>query len=135
VSVLSPLDKALTARLRGDATLVALVPGGIHSGSAPTTSAQPYLVFGNPVESEYNTLDAYGSDAEIELDTFSAPSVKSAQAVNAVLDRVEVLLRTPLVLEGHTTVRLRRAERRVFVDDDETRHGFARYRLFTFETA
>lgn len=133
MSVLRPLAKALTTRLRGDATLVALVPGGIHNGSAPSTSARPYLVFGTPTEVEQNALGHWGQIATMEFDTFSAPTVRTSAVVDEVLDRVEVLLRTPLTLEGHAAARMRKDFRTVLVEDDETRHGNARFIVFTFE--
>lgn len=134
MSVLSPLDKALTARFRGDATLMALLPGGYHSGSAPAGSTRPYLVSSNPTELEANVFGRWGQDATIEIDTYSAASVKSPAQVNAILDRVEFLLRTPLTLDGHTAVRLKKDFRTVLVENDDTRHGNARYRLLTFES-
>lgn len=134
MSALRALDKALTARFRGDATLVALVPGGIHSGSAPSTSVRPYLVFGSPNEESADVLGMYGKSATIEFDAFSAPSVRSASAVNEILDRVEVLLRTALTLDGHTAARLHPDARTVLIEEDETRHGWARYTLTTFES-
>lgn len=135
MSVLWPLHVALTARLRGDATLMALLPGGVHSGSAPSTATRPYLVMDAPQEEEENTLDRFGKTAFIQLNAVSAPSVRSTQQVDAILDRVEALLRTPLVLTGHASARARPDFRTTEVEDDETRHGVARYRITTFEDA
>lgn len=135
MSALGPLDEALTALLRADATLTALLPGGVHNGSAPRTSIRPYLVFGSPTEAESNVFARYGQAVEITFDTFSAPNVKSAAVVNTVLDRVEALLRSALTLAGHTSARLRKDFRTVLVEDDETRHGVARFTLLTFESA
>lgn len=134
MSALRPLAKAITARLRGDATLTALVPGGIHNGSAPTTAPRPYLVFGSPVEEEEAVMGRFGASATVEFDTFTPPTVKSDGPANEILDRVEILLRTPLALDGHTPARGRKEFRTVQVEDDETRHGTMRLAFATFET-
>jgi len=133
MSVLWPLHVALTARLRGDAALMGLLPGGVHSGSVPSTAARPYLVLNSPTEEEADTFAEYGQSATIQLDTYSPSNVKSTQVVDQVLDRVEMLLRTPLELDGHLPATPRKELRAVLVEDDETRHGTVRYGIFTFE--
>lgn len=133
MGALWPLAVALTARFRGDATLMALIPGGFHNGRAPQTAARPYLVMNVPTEEDASTMDRYGSTAFIQFDTFSGPAVKTSQVVEAVLDRVEVLLRQPLTLDGRTTTHPRWEFRTTLVEEDETRHGLVRYRFDTFE--
>lgn len=135
MSALRPLYKALTARLRGDATLMALIPGGVHNGTAPTGTARPYLVMTTPIEEESNLLGAYGQAATIELETWTAPTVRTAAGVDEILDRVEALLRAPLNLDGHTAARARKEFRTVLVEEDESRHGLARYAVLTYESA
>lgn len=135
MSVLLPLEKALTARFRGDSTLMALLPGGFHSGSAPQTNVRPFMVMSEPYETEQSALDRRGLVAEIELDTFSPAGVNSFAQVHAILDRVEVLLQTSLTLDNHQSAKAKKAERRGLIDDDGTRHGFLRLRLVTMETA
>lgn len=52
--MLSEVDKAFIARLRGDATLISAVPGGVWEGEAPTESdtstpvTAPYIVVRTP---------------------------------------------------------------------------------------
>jgi hypothetical protein len=135
MSVLLPLEKALSARLKADTTLMALLPGGFHSGSAPQNNPRPYLVMSEPYEEPADTLDRRGRIAEIEFDAFSPAGVNTFAQVQTIMNRVELLLRTPLTLDDHYSARLRTAERRGLVDDDNTRHGFMRARLFTMETA
>jgi hypothetical protein len=134
MSTLRPLAKAITDRLRGDATLMALLPGGVHNGSAPSSAARPYLVFGAPTEQPENTLDRYGYQVTYEFDAFSAPSVRTSAVVDEILDRVEVLLRTPLTLDGHSAARGWIEFRTVQVEEDETRHGTGRFSFLADET-
>lgn len=135
MSALLPLYKALTVLFRADATLMALLPGGVWNGSVRDGQPRPYLIMGTPTESEINGLGEWGKDGTIEFDTYSDPTVRSPEQVDTVLDRVEMLLRTPLAIDGHTDARLRLDFRTVQVEEDETRHGTARYRFFTLETA
>ena len=135
MSAITPLEKALAARLKGDSTLMAMLPGGVHTGIAPQTSARPYLTMGAGNEQEARTLDHYGADLTMELDTFSPSGVNSYLQVNTILDRVELLLRTPLTLENHGSARAKKDLRTTLVEDDGTRHGMLRVRVFTLETA
>lgn len=135
MSVILPLYKALSARLKGDATLMALLPGGVHSGVAPQGNTRPFLAIGNPIEEESRTLERYGQDTTIEFDAFSPGGVNTSVQVDTILDRVELLLRTPLTLDNHSPARARKEFRTVLVEPDGTRHGMSRYRVFTLETA
>ena len=59
--------------------------------------------------------------------------MQSAAGVNEILNRVEVLLRTPLTLDDHTQARPRKEFRTVLVEEDGSRHGLVRYGILTYE--
>lgn len=135
MSVLSALDKALAARLKADATLATLAPGGVWSGTAPMNTARPFVAFNGPTEEPFDSFGNYGQLATLQFDTFSPSTVRTYAQVNAVLDRIETLLRTPLTLDGHTSAMPRKEFRNSLIDDDnETRHGLVRYRFVAMET-
>lgn len=135
MSMLSPLHKALIARLRADATLTTAAPGGVHNGTAPLNAARPYVVITAPTEEPgVEAFGRYGWDDTVQFDTWSAATVQSTSAVDAVLDRIEVLLRTPLPLDGHTTTLAKPDFRTVLVEADGARHGLSRMRFLGMES-
>lgn len=136
MSAFSALRTALIALFRGDATLTGLVPGGVHTGSAPQGTTGRYLVLSNPTQQPgVEAFGGYGSDATIQLDAFGADGERTDAGVDQVLDRCETLLRTPLTLTGHTPTIGKQEFRTVLVEGDETRHGIARWRFVTAEAA
>lgn len=134
-AILLSLHKALITRLRADATLTALIPGGVHSGTVPPTNPRPYLGLNSPTgEPGVESFGGVGRTATMQFDAYSASTVKTPEVVLSILARVDTLLRTPLALEGHTTTVARLENTGVLVEEDQTRHGWARYEFTAAET-
>ena len=61
-SALAPMAAAIIAAVEADATLVALIPGGIHQGDAPTGAVGSYLTINTPSESASNSFGRAGTE-------------------------------------------------------------------------
>jgi hypothetical protein len=85
------LDAAIIGRLRGDAALMALIPGGVHEDPAPdeAVAAGAFVVVGLVTES---------SDREFGGTAFESPRymvkavASGAQGPTAAANRIDVLL-------------------------------------------
>jgi hypothetical protein len=133
VSALWPIQTAVMARLLSDAPLAALVGTRIYDGEAPQESALPYLVLGEPTETDASPLGTRGYTDTLTLHAFSA--YQGRKEVLDITSAVELALRPPLALDGHTTARARLEMHTVLIEEDGIRHAAIRYRFFTFATA
>lgn len=132
MSALWPLQKALSARWKADAALMARLPGGIHDGAAPEGTAVPYLVIGEPTETPVEAFGASGYSDTITAHVFS--EYKGRKEALEIVELMNSALTTPLALDGHTSARLRQEFLTVLVEEDGIRHAPVRYRASTFVT-
>jgi hypothetical protein len=84
------IQAGLRARLLADATLVALVPGGMHDGSAPSDARKPYIVFGDMLERSANIHTRIGRELDATITIWSDYQGKK-EAVD-IADRLVALL-------------------------------------------
>ena len=133
MSALLPIQRAVFARLNGNAGVTSKVAGRIFADVAPQGTQTPYVVIGEKTEVAANTLDRYGSSATLLLHVFS--SANSVTEALEVLDAAEAALRAPLSLTAHTAARARREITTVTRDPDGFQHVAARVRFFTLEAA
>lgn len=133
--ILTALQTALVARFEADAVLMALIPGGVWDGSVPEAIDRPYLVLDVPTEEpSAESFGAYGDLATIQFNTFGPETENSSDQANAILNRIELLLRTPLTVAGFTPPIARKEPgRTVLVEEDGVRHGVMRYRFTALE--
>lgn len=117
VDLLHRLDIAIYSRLSGDATLMALLPGGVHQVEAPhdenTAAADfPVLVFRTLDTTDEYVLSGLATES-IPLEFLAGAQGNDNEAVHDILDRVYVLLQDyALTVTGYSTLYLRRASRR-----------------------
>lgn len=121
---MSAIDVAVVTALKADATLMALVPGGVYRDVAPEAVVSSALadasqVFGLVTLQAAPQVYAHGSRAFEEcryLVKFVSPSTSPVNAQSA-LDRAEVVLST-LTVTGFAVSCSRREERISYVEAD-----------------
>ena len=99
-------DTALYGALTGDATLMAMIPGGIHKLRAPYATTFPLIVFhweGKSYEGNLGDSPAWVSGQLVIKAVTEGLSTVSAYDI---LDRVETVLASPLSLSGRTSIAL-----------------------------
>lgn len=130
-SAIWPVQQAIYGRLNGDATLLAIVPGGIHDG-VPDQQTFPYVVLGDAREEPDNAHDQDGNDEE--LDVFVRSRYRGFKEALQIGQRIDFLLDGhQLVVAGWGTIKVQRDFKETFRDPDgATRILLARYRVGTF---
>ncbi len=98
------LQRALYAKLAGDADLAALVAGRIHD-NVPGDTSFPYLTLGDAQVEDWSAGETAGAEHRLTFNTYTrgggrAEAKAILGAVNAALHDVE------LTLEGHRLVNL-----------------------------
>ena len=137
-SPLNPLQKALLARLRGDATLAGLLGGASKVvDQPPETGVKPYVRIGDHTSTDDSDLTSFGRNV---VETFhiwtKARSNGPGQDIAARI--VELLDRRPadLVVDGHRVVSIRCEFDQALTDPDpEIRHHVLRFRVVTAQLA
>src|SRR5438874_11107225 len=99
------LQKAMRARLAGDALLVALIGGARVYDDVPQGTSKPYVAFGDIATRDWSTKDSRGEEHFVTLHVWSDErGKKQAYEVIAAIDRV--LDGAALILEGHRLINL-----------------------------
>lgn len=98
---LSALQRALYARLVGDAALTAGITGVFDH--VPEKTAPPYVRLGEGTEVPFDTFDRRGHEASVTLEVWSEAA--GFREALEIADRVVALLtETPLAIDGHQLV-------------------------------
>ena len=113
-------DDAIVTSLRGDSTLVAMLPDGVygigHSEVEPGTRA-PYIIVADAMEDVAYVFGNKESSSEQYykiLGYFASTPTESAQQVaSAVLNRIYTVLMSGLTIAGRTNVTVSRGARLV----------------------
>lgn len=87
-SALAPMAAAIIAAVEADATLVALIPGGIHQGDAPTGASGAYLTINTPSESASNLFGRAGTENGEQIHIWAS----SQNAVRVIASRLMLVL-------------------------------------------
>lgn len=144
-SPMNPLQAAIVARLRGDATLATLLAA--VKGSSPATpavidrvpegQAMPYVRLGDHLSTPDNTHTSFGRRVTETLHVWTqersmAPGQAIANRVGELLDHQPAALSALLAAGGHRCVSIRLSFDQALDDPDpEIRHHVLR---FTIET-
>jgi hypothetical protein len=126
------LQRAVVARLRGNAPLMARVTG-IWDGLAPQGTAMPYVVIGEPDEDEAMVMGR-GYELTVSLHVWSGTTGSSREA-QEVARLIALALREPVEVPGYTDAALRPdSPATVLVEEDGLRHAWMRYGATIHET-
>lgn len=125
------LQKALFAKLSGDAAVVAALGGSRVYDDVPSRTEFPYITFGQSTARDWSTGTEPGREHAITLHIWSrARGRKQADEVMAAAE--SALHDAALTLEGHRLINLRHEFSEARREPDgETYHGIARYRAVT----
>lgn len=129
------VEGALIATLAADAPLAALLGAGERVWTiAPPDQPFPFVTINHVAADAWDTSSEYGKAHRLDVHAWSR-ATGPAQA-NAILDRVEIILRTwAPTMAAHRVVLARLASRTVGRDPDgATIHGVASFVLLTEET-
>lgn len=127
-SAAAELQKAIFAKLRDDAALVALLGGQRIFDHAPADIAFPYISFGRSSAYDWSTATELGSEHVVSLHVWS--KAKGKKEALDIMERARALLHDqPLTLAGHKLVNLRLefSEAR-FEEDHSVYRGALRFR-------
>lgn len=126
-----PVQKAVYARLSGDATLAGLVSGVFDE--PPEDAAMPYVVVGEAVETPDDAHDRRGAEVAATVHVWSR--YRGFAEALAILDAVDRLLDVPggaarLAVDGWTKAFCRRESYQTLRDPEPgVRHVPATYRI------
>jgi hypothetical protein len=145
-SPINPLQAAIVARLRADATLAGML--AVVKGVSPATPAvvdrveegqpYPYVRLGDHLSTPDNTHTSFGRRVTETLHVWTrersmAPGQRIATRVGELLDHQAAALSALLAGDGHRCVSIRQSFDQALDDPDpEIRHHVLR---FTIETA
>ena len=118
------LQAAIHTILTGSASLVALVPGGIHDGNPPDGAGFPRITYG-PADSVPQQLQGVAARLDtIQIDVWSRVNGELYEA-KAIVDAIEALLNgASLSMGDHAAASCEVTLMRVFRDPDRiTAHG------------
>lgn len=122
------LQKALFARLSGDAALKLKVKGVYDEVSE--NQLYPYVTVGEPTVSPFETKLTYGENITIVLHSWSQYNGKreSYEILNLML---QAITREPFLIEGFSLIRMNlEPNMQVITDiDGNTKHGIMRLRF------
>ena len=130
---MGPVQTAIYGRLTGDATLMALLPGGVKD-HVPAGTPFPYVQIGEMVEGPFRAFARNGHDTVPTIRIWGA--ALGYKGLQAIYDRITTLLEgTPLTVAGHSAVMVWFEDAQSvpdFADDDtELRQIIAHYRVVT----
>lgn len=118
MSTTAAIDEAVITRLQGDATLLALAPGGIWPDSAPESLTSCYVLVTLQIETPVHQLGGIAYlVARLQVSAI-APSLTSTTA-KAAADRVDVMLHgARFTITGQTYLDCKRVERFGYSEQD-----------------
>lgn len=120
------LQKALHARLAGDAELVALVGARIYD-EVPRNEAAPYVHLAEAAVRDWSTATEAGAEVLFAIIVFSKAAGR--REALAIAERVRALLHeAPLALDGHRLVNLRHAATETLRNVKDGRRALLRFR-------
>ncbi len=125
---------AIYTALTGDATLVALAPGGIYDHvPGSNESNYPRITIGDDTLIDWDTDTSYGADCTCTVHVWSIEAGR--EQARGMLSRIAELLHDQrLAVAGFDDVYVRREFEEVLtLQDGATRHGVARYRIVVQE--
>lgn len=125
-----PIQGAMFARIKGDATLNAAIGGRVHD-DVPETAVYPYVVLGEAVETPDNEVAAFGSRVVTTLHVWSAyRGFKEALEIAGHL--VRLFDRQPLTVAGRELIAVRHEQTITMRDpDSDVRHVAVRFAVET----
>lgn len=128
------IEKALYARLSGDATLTGLAPGGVWRGVAPVSTSGVAVIFAQASENDQYTLADRAVSESSYLVKAVAPGESATPAWNAA-DRIDALLTDAnIALETGTLLSIRRERVTSFTELDggeQYQHAGGYYIIWT----
>jgi hypothetical protein len=133
-SPINPLQKALVAKLKADAPLVALLAGkqAIYD-QPPEGDPKPYVRVGDHLSIPDNDLGSFGRQVTVTLHIWT--KARSNGPGQDIADRITALLdhqAAALVVPGHRIVSIRSEFDQALSDPDpEIRHHVLRFRVIT----
>ncbi len=147
-SPVNPLQKAIVARLKGDATLsglLAVTVGGAPRQAVydqpPEDGLKPYIRVGDHLSTSDNDLTSFGRKVVETLHVWTkargnVTGQDIANRINELLDHQHVALTALLAPAGHKCVSIRNEFDQAFTDPDpEIRHHVLRFRVTTAQQA
>lgn len=121
----SAIDQALIDKLLGDATLMALMPDGVHVDEAPAGKTQFVIVslvdaHDTPIFEGRGTETGLYLVKAVERSTVAVKNIKAAAArIDALLDPQPPLPRATLTITGYGLQLLRRESRLRMLEVDD----------------
>lgn len=130
------IEKAIYARLSGDATLTSLAPGGVWRGVAPVNTDGVIVVFTQASENDLYTLASRAISESSYLVKAVAPGETATPAWDAA-NRIDVLLNDyAMTLDTGTVLSIRRERVTSFTELDggeQYQHAGGYYLIWTQE--
>lgn len=125
------LQKAIFARLEGDAPLKTLLGGAKVYDQAPAHTPFPYVTFGRIGIHDWSTGTERGTEQIFSIHVWS--KARGKREVHAIMETVRGLLDdADLSLAGHALVNMRLDYSEIRHDDDlAVNHGTMRFRAVT----
>lgn len=125
------LQKAIFAKLSGDAAVTAALGGARVYDDVPVRKEFPFVSFGPSIERDWSTAGSEGKELTLTLHAWSRAHGRLES--DAVLEAVRAALHdAALTLDGHRLVNLRHEMTDVRRENDgETTHGLVRFRAVT----
>lgn len=129
-SPVKSIERQIVAKLKANATLLSLIPGGIHS-KILEKPLYPYVRIGDALEGRFNTFDRVGKDTNIKLYIFSTkPTDEEVYDVYDAID--EVLDDCSLTLSGWTSVLCAFDSFQIIPEtDNRSRYGVLTYNVIS----
>ncbi len=128
------IEKALYARLTGDATLMALATGGVWRGVAPVGTNGVIVVFAHAAENDFYALSNRAVSESSYLVKAVAPGETATPAWDAA-NRIDVLLNDyAMTLDTGTVLSIRRERVTSFTELDggeQYQHAGGYYLIWT----
>lgn len=135
-SPLNPLQTAIVAKLKADATLVALLGGkqAVYD-QPPETSTYPYVRVGDHLSIPDNDLTSFGRQITVTLHIWTKKrGNKDGQDIAARINRILDHQPAALAVVGHRVVSIRNEFDQALSDPDpEIRHHVLRFRVTTHQ--
>jgi hypothetical protein len=127
------LQKAMRAKLAGDAALTALLGGPAIYDDVPQGTREPYVAFGEIAARDWSTKDGRGAEHFVTLNVWSRERGRR-QAYDIIAAIASALDGSALTLDGHRLVNLATASWTVLRESPgELYRGIVRLRATTEE--